>query len=249
MTRCGDPTRTMADVAVINATSPGVCSDAELAGYLPALQLQVSEHFAPFWGADAQLTFVPRGKKPDADSWWLVVLDSSDQAVSLGYHDLTPAGLPLGKVFALNDKRYDTSVSVAASHELLEMLGDPGINMTASVADDAGSMKFYAYEACDACDGDSYGYEIRGVLVTDFVLPTWFGGVEPTQCDFCGHLKEPLTVLPGAYLTMWSPATGWTQTTGSDGGRPTVRSRPPVGSRRERRRTDRRLWQRSTKWA
>jgi len=222
MTRCGDPTRTMADVAVINASSPGVCSDAELAGYLPALQQQVSQHFAPFWGADAQLTFVPRGKKPDADSWWLVVVD---------------------------DKRYDTSVSVAASHELLEMLGDPGINMTASVADDAGNVRFYAYEACDACDGDSYGYEIRGVLVTDFVLPTWFGGVEPTQCDFCGHLKEPLTVLPGAHLTVWSPATGWTQTTGSDGQRPTVRARPPVGSRRERRRTDRRLWQRSTKWA
>ena len=30
----------------------------------------------------------------------MLVLDTSDQAGALGYHDVTPQGLPLGKVFA-----------------------------------------------------------------------------------------------------------------------------------------------------
>jgi hypothetical protein len=249
MTTKNQPTRTIADVAVINASSPEVCSDDELAGYVPALQQQVSQHFAPFWGADAQLTFVPRGKKPSADAWWLVVLDNSDQAGALGYHDLTPAGLPIGKVFAATDKQYDTSLSVTISHELLEMLGDPGINMTASFTDDAGNTKFYAYEACDACEDDSYGYEIDGVLVTDFVLPTWFGGVESRQFDYRSHVKEPFGILPGGYIGVWTPSGGWTQITGSEAHGAAHRSRASVGSRRERRRTERRRWAPSTVWA
>src|SRR5581483_4447748 len=133
-------------------------------------------------------------------------------------------------------------------HELLEMLGDPGINMTASATDDAGNVRFYAYEACDACEDDSYGYEIDNGLVSDFVLPTWFGGVEATQFDYRTHVKEALGILSGGYIGVWTPANGWTQVTGNQAHDAAHRSRPGVGSRRERRRTDRRHWARSTAW-
>lgn len=67
---------------------------------------QVSLDFAPIWGADASLSFVPKGKTLDPESWHIVVLDNSDQAGALGYHDVTPSGLPLGKIFAKDDIDY-----------------------------------------------------------------------------------------------------------------------------------------------
>src|SRR5437764_6891042 len=109
----------VAPVAIVNAST--VCTDAELKSYVGPLQRQVSEHFAPVWGADAKIDFVPKGKKPPKGSWWIAILDDSDQAGALGYHDLTADGLPLSKVFAKSDKHYGNSVSVTISHELLEM--------------------------------------------------------------------------------------------------------------------------------
>jgi len=51
-------------IAVINATSDVVLSDAEAAPAVNALQEQVTSDFAPVWGTDADLTFVPRGQTP-----------------------------------------------------------------------------------------------------------------------------------------------------------------------------------------
>lgn len=231
-------------IAVINKST--VCEDSEVQSYIGPLQTQISEHFAPVWGADATLAFLPHGRQPDASSWWLAVLDNSDQAGALGYHDLTSSGLPLGKVFAKNDKDFGTSVSVTMSHELLEMLGDPGINMTVASSDDRGEPLFFAYEACDACEDDKYGYEIDGVLVSDFVYTNWFGGVAGQQYDRTGHIKEPFQILDGGYIGVWKPNTGWTQVTGSEARGIRHRSRASVGSRRERRRVGRERWARST---
>jgi hypothetical protein len=237
-------TSNTANVSIINAST--VCTDSEVDAYVAPLQQQVSSDFAPVWGADAQLTFVPKKAKPDLTAWWLVVLDDSDQAGALGYHDLTAAGLPIGKVFAKTDKDYKLSVSVTASHELLEMLGDPGINMTTSSQDDQGKPVFYAYEACDACEDDSYGYTIDGVKMSDFVYPSWFGGVTAAQFDHGGHIQGPLEILSGGYIGKWTPATGWIQVTGSAAHGAEHRSRAGVGSRRERRQVGRARWALST---
>src|SRR5262245_48266858 len=91
-------------VAVINAST--VVQDNEAQATVPALQTQVHRDFAPAWGIDADLTFVPKGSQPAVDTWWLVILDNSDQAGALGYHDITSQGLPLGKVFAGTDRQY-----------------------------------------------------------------------------------------------------------------------------------------------
>ena len=42
-----------------------------------------------------ELTIVPKGTQPSNGSWWLVLLNHSDQANALGYHDLATEGLPL----------------------------------------------------------------------------------------------------------------------------------------------------------
>jgi hypothetical protein len=234
-------------IAVINEST--VVSDADVKAAVAALQKQVSGDFAPAWGIDASLTFVPFGGNPSPDAWWLVILDNSDQAGALGYHDLTTDGLPLGKVFAQTDIDFGSAWTVTASHELLEMLGDPDINLTAFVQTSDNDGRLYAYEVCDACEADSFGYQIDGILVSDFVFPAWFESFrEPnsTQFDFGQKISSPFELLPGGYIGIFDVyyGSGWYQQTAQ---KTALRydMRPRLGSRRERRRTPRKTWLKS----
>jgi hypothetical protein len=134
-------------VAVFNVST--VLTAEQVQAALPALQTQVSRDFAPVWGIDAELEFIPTGRRLPVDAWWLGVFDNSDVAGALGYHDLTPAGRPLGKVFAGTDLHTGHSWTVTMSHELLEMLADPDINLTVFVQDSHSTGRLYAYESFD----------------------------------------------------------------------------------------------------
>lgn len=101
-------------VAVVNAST--VLKDNDISKAIPALQTQVHRDFAPAWGVEADLVFVPKASTPPAGAWWLVILDNSDVAGALGYHDLTSEGLPLGKVFAATDQEnglHENQITVA----------------------------------------------------------------------------------------------------------------------------------------
>ncbi len=138
------------------------------------------------------------------------------------------------------------------SHELLEMLVDPGINLMAQGPDpsqrsDPTALAFYMYEVCDPCEADQYGYEIDGVTVSDFVHPSWFGGVQTSKFDENDQISRPFEIPSGGYIGVWTPQKGWTQETGEDAHGLAHRSRPSVGSRRERRMVGRARWARSTR--
>lgn len=231
-------------ISVINEST--VLTDAEVQPVVAALQQQVTNDFRPAWGTDAELKMIPQGTQPPAGTWWLVILDDSDQAGALGYHDLTQDGLPIGKVFAASDLKAGTSWSVTASHELLEMLADPNINLTVFVqnANTAGTL--YAYEVCDACEDDSFGYKINDILVSDFVYPAWFENFRQqgsTQFDRMNQIQNPLQLLSGGYIGVFSvtDGSGWQQQTAEK--IPTnLRHRGHVGSRRERRSIARNHW-------
>ncbi len=231
-------------ISVINHST--VLTDDQVAPVIDALQKQVTNDFRPAWGYDAELHFVGSGEQPAPGAWWLSILDNSDQANALGYHDLTPDGQPIGKVFAGTDLQIGASWSVTTSHELLEMLGDPNINLTVFVQDADTSGRLYAYEACDACEADNLGYQIDDILVSDFVFPSWFESFRDpasTQFDQTGQIRGPLQLLPGGYIGVFdvSSGSGWQQMTFEK--RPVgMQQRGNVGSRRERRRTPRHYW-------
>lgn len=234
-------------VSVLNRSQS--LTDDQVSQAVPALQAQVSNDFAPAWGIDADVTFVPQGSQPASGSWWLVIFDNSDQSGALGYHDLTPEGLPLGKVFAATDMQYGLQWTVTASHELLEMLADPDIDLTVFVQPDDQTGRIYAYEVCDACEADNYGYAINGTMVSDFVFPAWFESFRTpgsTQLDRQNQIQKPFDLLPGGYIGIFdvTAGTGWTQLTAAHGrhGKGTRPERARVGSRRERRRTPRDQW-------
>jgi len=231
-------------ISVINEST--VLTDAEVTPVVVALQQQVTNDFRPVWGVDAELKMIPQGVPATPGTWWLVILDDSDQAGALGYHDLTPDGLPIGKIFAASDLKAGTSWSVTASHELLEMLADPNINLSAFVQNANTSGTLYAYEVCDACEDDRFGYQINNVLVSDFVYPAWFESFRAqgsTQFDRGNQIQNPLQLLAGGYIGVFSvtDGSGWQQQT-AERIPLNMRHRADVGSRRERRSVTRNQW-------
>lgn len=212
-------------------------TDEELTPIVAALEKQVTDDFRPTWGIAALIEQVPLGAQPDPLHFWLGVFDDADQAGALGYHDLTPEGLPVGKAFAKTDEEYHSKLSVTLSHELLEMLGDPYIN---DCVIDPNSGRLYAKENADAVEADPLGYDIDGVTVSDFVLPEFF---DPTHkgkgksLSFQGHVTEPFSLAAGGYLSylnLRNMNAGWQQETAQS----VAGMRAPgfpAGSRRERR--------------
>jgi hypothetical protein len=224
-------------ISVINEST--VLADTDVVPVVAALQKQVTNDFFPAWGTDAELTLVPKGTQPASGSWWLVLLDDTDQANALGYHDLTSEGLPIGKAFVVSDLKAGTSWTVTASHELLEMLGDPNINLTVFVQNTNTAGILYAYEVCDACEDDSLGYKIDNILLSDFVYPGWFESFRTegsTQFDRMKKMQLPFQLLVNGYIGVFNvtAGSGWQQQTAEK--RPaSLLHRGGIGTRRERR--------------
>jgi hypothetical protein len=158
------------------------------------LQTYVDDHLVPVWGTPAKLiksTGFVKG------AWGLVFLDNADQPGVTAYHDLTPEGMPLAKIFVETSLKDGDPVSVSASHELAEMLVDPATNMLAHGAD---AKVGYAYEVGDPVQGP--GFRINGIPVSNFVYPAYFESFHKrgsAKFDHLGKLKRPFELLPGGY--------------------------------------------------
>src|SRR6266403_5070203 len=63
---------------------------------IAAMQAYVDQHIAPVWDTPAKLI---KSKGFVKNAWAVVFLDDADTEGALAYHDLTPGGLPLSKVF------------------------------------------------------------------------------------------------------------------------------------------------------
>jgi len=221
----------MPSIAVINEST--AYSDAQVKEMIPAFEQQWNRDLKAVWGVDdATFAFVPTGQTPAAGSWWMVFLDDSDQAQALAYHDLTDEGLPISKIFVRTILQDNASVSVGATHEMCEMAVDPWLN---SAYQDLHGV-FWAGEVCDPVEADEYGYEIAGILVTDFITPNWFGHQHAqSQIDFKQHAARPFEVLSGGYAQKFDFQNGWQQVTGSQARHSKMAAHAVYGSRRERR--------------
>ena len=241
----------MPDIVVSIINDSSVVTDDACRTLTAALQKQVSRDFAPVWGTDAKLVFVPNGQAPEKGTWWLSILDSTDRPGALGHHDLTPDGLPVGKSFAGTDLHYGFEWTVTASHELLEMLANPDINRAILVRPEQGDAKLYAYEVCDPCEDDADSYAIDGIKVCNFLYPTYFESFHhaaTTKFDHQGRLTAPVpAVLPGGYISMYdlNGSAQWQQISNA-AIEPDRRARSQVAerhsSRRERRQLPRSEW-------
>lgn len=245
-------------ISLVNQST--LFKDADLPALANALQIQVTRDFLPAWGVGCQMFYTPTDRHPPADHWVLALLDDADVAGALGYHDVTPAGLPLGKAFVRTTITDGAQISVTVSHELLEMLADPDIARSQEVDTTAGPSKFYALEVGDPVEADALGYQITipagwtgagtSILVSDFVLPAWFESFRTTgPFAFKTPLTAPFQLAAGGYLSvldLGNLAASWTQIQARTDVLTKMRARPYRGSRRLRRAIPKRDWERST---
>jgi hypothetical protein len=204
----------ISNVAVINEST--VVTDAQVYALTYSLQLLTQNDFYPAWGIKSHIYNLDKSKPLPKGHWALVILDNANQAGALGYHDLTNDGYPLGKVFAKTTMDAGENWTVTASHELLEMLADPYINLTTFNQTGNNSGRILPYEICDAVQGSNCTFRIEGLEMSNFVYPTWFEGFRPAKSckfDFMGVLSEPFEIYHEGYISYFDvPNTrGWQQ--------------------------------------
>jgi hypothetical protein len=174
-----------------------------------ALQAYVSQHVAPVWGTSAQLV---KSTGYVTGAWALIFLDDADQPGALAYHDLTPDGLPQSKVFVRTLAGSGETVSGAASHELVEMLVDPGLNLLSTGPD---TTSAYAYESADPVE--ELHFAVNGLPMSDFVYPSYFEAFRAPSSVLFDHLssiRRPFEILPGGYQSVFKDGQ-WTEFFGS----------------------------------
>lgn len=186
-------------------TPLGVDYDALIA----AMQVYIDQHVAPVWGTPAKLVKTSGFVK---NAWAMVFLDDADQPDALAYHDLTPEGLPLAKVFVRTTLKNKDLVSVSASHELVEMLVDPAINLLTTGPD---PKIIYAYESADPVE--QLSFDVNGIPLSDFVYPAYFETFHKpgsVRFDYLNKVKKPFQILSGGYQIIFKNGK-WSQVFGS----------------------------------
>jgi hypothetical protein len=182
--------------------------DAELVqSVVAALNVQVTRDLPQFWTVQASVQYLPNAKKIPPGVWPVKLVKSLPPGEG-GFH-LDKHNQPYAEVIA---NPGDDSWSVDASHETIEMLVDPyGNRMQSSIAieivsetiEDGTGQFNYLVEACDPCEANNYGYEIQGILVSDFITPHFYDPVTTsgTRYSFTGAVTKPRAILPGGYIS------------------------------------------------
>ncbi len=186
----------------------------ELLRVAAALQMQLTRDFEPVWGIPATVSaFTSLDQIPPA---WipLVIVEQGTLLPREHAFHTTAKGTPIGLI----EKR--DGWSLAASHELLEIVCDPQGKrkvMAESIADSHprevvdGATPYapqgqvaYLLEICDPCQ-DVY-YIVNGFQVSDFVTSRYYApGTTECGCySFTGEVKRPRELLNGGYITWYT---------------------------------------------
>lgn len=178
-----------------------------------ALDIQVTRDLPQFWATIASVTYLP---DPNAIpvGVWPVLLVKSLPPNEGGFH-LTLHNQPYAQVLVTPGSDEWT---VDASHEMIEMLVDPGgnrlqpstaVQITGNDVEDGTGQYEYLVEACDPCEADACTYRIDGVRVSDFISPNFYDAAAAAgiRYSFTGAIQRPRQILPGGYIT-WMDAQG-----------------------------------------
>lgn len=201
-------------ISIINHTN-GQVSDEELQFAIRAINRQIAEDFEPYWSLGAELRLEGKsGKKPQKQSISdmrgdavIYLWDKVDVDGALGYHDTNNRGIPYGFVFTELSKQLKENWTVTLSHEALELIGDPEVNLLVQGPHPENPKRyvFHWYEMCDAVQSETY--KIDDVEVSNFVLPLYFTGSDEVggRNDFLGRIYNGKTLTsfginPGGYI-------------------------------------------------
>lgn len=183
----------------------------ELVAVAAALQKQVLRDFGPIWGIQADVSAFASLESVPLDYWPVIIMDDIGTDSAAGYHQ-DQHGQPYSLV------KYSSDWTLTASHEVLEMLGDPfGRRMVAGQSPKPGQGRVqFLVEVCDPSEAFEFAYQVNGITVSDFYTPHFFDaeGSSGARYSFTNAIKNPREVLRGGYLSWYVPATRqWWQRT------------------------------------
>ena len=185
---------------------------SEVRKMVRAVKAQVKDDFCPAWDMKADVLYAKSLEKLDPKNVDALVYlkDKVKDADYAGYHDKDArTGVSLGYVFFDVSDSLEEDVSVTLSHEILEILGNRHVNYYALGPHPTKErIVFHWLEMCDAVQANSYKKE--GVLVSDFLLPTYFTSDKEVRekNHFLSGKLESFGVMPGGYVGFFDPKTG-----------------------------------------
>ena len=192
----------MINIALLNMSR--VRKADEIAHLASVLDLQIRRDFAPAWGKYATCIYAPPGMTLSDTTWRVQLLDEphgAQDAGAYGYHVRQGKDyIPQGKVFTTMCERFHESWTAVASHEVLEMLGDPQVNIEIRRMLTNGTIELWPQELCDATQEQAYS--IDGLQVSNFVLPEYFIDGSDGPYDFLHKLKAPFSISDGGYSSV-----------------------------------------------
>jgi len=174
---------------------------ARLSLAVRAIQKQVDRDFFSVWGWRAKLSLRTKVSK----GLMSVVLRNRDRSGSgdEGYH-VDDDGIPSAVVFTHGNGGHDQEVFATLSHEVLEMIADPALNLYASAYRTFRGRRHRAFVGIEVCDPvQDCLYEIDGIQVSDFVVPEWFESERKAgslKFSFKGNVSAPLQHAKGGYM-------------------------------------------------
>ena len=192
-------------------------SPDELQHAIRAVNRQIDEDFAPYWGQPATLRVETIGKagglramRGDA----VLYLHDVPPASGLGMHDDSVSGIPTGYVFTKLREATRLALpwvswSVDLSHEALELVADPQLNLLVKGPHPKFRREVFHYrEIADPVQSETY--DIDGVNVSNFVLPHYYNaqGVRKGRNDFLGNGVDAFRWTDQGYIGFWDPAVG-----------------------------------------
>ena len=191
---------------------------SELTKVAAALQKQATRDFGPLWSIEASVNAFEKLEDLPLDYWPIIIKDDIGEPDAAGYHD-DDQGQPFSLV------QFEEGWHLTASHEMLEMLGDPfGRRLIAgeSPVPGQGRVKFLV-EVSDPSEDVAFGYKINGIQMSDFYTPHYFDPVKSSgvRYSYTGAITQPRQVLKGGYLSWYVPSTRkWWQRTWFGGAKP-----------------------------
>lgn len=201
----------MQPIALVPHGAP--VSPQELALVASAIQIQLVRDVGPAWHTQSSCAAFPALQ--DVPVGYAVVLVVADAKGSAGLH-FRPK-FPDEPPFALVQYQPKLTWSIAASHEVIELLIDPlGNRLFAGMHPlNPGVRVDYLAEICDPCQDARCAYQVdhqHAVLVSDFCLPAFYG-IEPAAgpYSFRRSLATPFSVATGGYLSWREPNGAWFQ--------------------------------------
>ena len=182
-----------------------------------AVQTQVERDFCPAWGRHPLPILRVEDNDPVPLGSALVYLVDKIEVVAgaVGFHRADPMGFFSGSVAVESIARLGgtmtsggNSVSAALSHEVLEVIANPGVNYWV----ERNPSELFAMEVCDPVSADSYEVEVGSagegnkstVSVSNFVYPDWFHPFASSGSwyDHMQRLDSPFSCLPGGYVSV-----------------------------------------------